>query len=152
MITFPGSVCNIYRLGCLVNLIVSIAYHGKQEPVRPKRPHLARIPSSQYEFSCSQSYDDHWDHWVLKRTDKAAVCFICLYTGINGSYHPALIALVSVIAGFSGMMISEAVVAWALYLTQQRLHEVSEAARLAFSAAALGGPIVYFYMDAVGAW
>lgn len=152
MTTFPGSVCNIYRLGCFVNLIASILYHGTQEPAQPKRPHLARIPSSQYEFSCSRSHDHRWDHWILRRADKAAVCFICLYTGANGSYHPVLIALVSVVAGFSGMMINEIVVGWALYLTLYKLHDVSEAVLLVFGAAAIGGPIIYVYMDAIGAW
>lgn len=150
---FPDSVCNIYRLGCLVNLGLSIVYHGTQESAQPKRPHLARLPSSQYEFSCSKLHDHRWDHWLLRRMDKAAVCFICLYTGTNGSsYHPVIVAVVSIAAGFVGMMINEVVVGWALYLTLQKLDEVSETLRLTFAAAAIGGPIVYFYMDAIGAW
>mmetsp|Transcript_23701 Transcript_23701/g.43803 ORF Transcript_23701/g.43803 Transcript_23701/m.43803 type:complete len:218 (+) Transcript_23701:830-1483(+) len=153
MSTFPGSVCNIYRLGCLVNLAVSILYHGSQVPARPKRPRLARIPSIEYEFSCSKSSDERWDHRTLRRLDKAAVCFICLYTGVNGAVRPAFVVLISVAAGFVAVpIIHEAVIGWALCLTLPRLAEVSDGVQLAFGAAAFCGPVVYFFIGATGAW
>lgn len=154
VLSLPDTVCPYYRTGCHVNLIVSILFHGAQEPAYPKRPHLTRLPTTPipYEFSCSKILSDHRrDHWIVSCIDKAAVCFICLYTGVDGLYHPALVATLCLLAGFMHKM-NELLVIYALYLTMDELDSLSMTMQVVFWMAAVIGVFVFVFMDYIGAW